>query len=150
MDDSPISEAGYWLTYDAEADIRRTMGEAGFAEGWALYQGSNSWGNAVDGGDNALMGSYLMFTAQGLDQFIAEADIHTHDNDGVGFIFGFQDMDHHFVAHEVNDQWPSEGNAADGVSGPCMKIRERHGAVPTDQPMTGANNAYTILPSNRA
>ena len=29
-----------------------------------------------------------------------------------------------------------------------MKIRERHGAVPTDQPMTGANNAYTILPSN--
>jgi hypothetical protein len=148
MDDSPISEAGYWLTYDAEADIRRTMGEAGFAEGWALYQGSNSWGNAVDGGDNALMGSYLMFTAQGLDQFIAEADIHTHDNDGVGFIFGFQDMDHHFVAHEVNDQWPSEGNAADGVSGPCMKIRERHGAVPTDQPMTGANNAYTILPSN--
>ena len=148
MDDTPLSEAGYWSTYDAEADIRATMGEAGFAQGWALYQGSNAWGNAVDGGDNALMGSYLMFTATPLDQFIVEADIHTHDNDGIGTIFGFQDMNHHFVAHEVNDAWPREGNAADGVAGPCMKIRERHGPVPTDQPMTQSNNAYTILPSN--
>ena len=37
MDDTPLSEAGYWSTYDAEADIRATMGEAGFAQGWALY-----------------------------------------------------------------------------------------------------------------
>ena len=148
MDDTPISEPGYWSTYNAEADIRSTFGEAGFAEGWALYQGSNSWGNYVasGGGDNALSGTYFMYQAQPLDQFIIEVDIHTHDNDGLGSIFGFQDMDHHFVAHEINDVWAT--TAADSVSGPCMKIRERHGPIPTDVPMTAANNAYTILPSN--
>ena len=51
-------------------------------------------------------------------------------------IFGFQDTDHHFVAHEVNDAWPTAAKAADGVSGPCMKIRERFAHPPNDQPLT--------------
>ena len=44
MDDTPLSEAGYWSTYDAEADIRATMGEAGFAQGWALAAGHHRRG----------------------------------------------------------------------------------------------------------
>ena len=161
VDDSPITEGpGYWATYDAEAYLRQQVGEAGFALGWALYQGSNAWGNyAPDAqdpaasSDDALMGTYLMFTGTDdvppiVDSFILEADIHTHDNDGLGFIFGFQDVDHHFVAHEVNDEWPSPDRAADGVSGPCMKIRERFAHPPSDQPLTAANNVYSILASN--
>jgi hypothetical protein len=159
INDDPITEAGYWATYDAEAYLRQQVGEAGFATSWALYQGSNSWGNypmnAPDPnlGDDALMGTYLMYTGGGnvspiADSFILEADIHTHDNDGLGFIFGFQDIDHHFVAHEVNDAWPSAEKAADGVSGPCMKIRERFAHPPDDQPLTAANNVYSILASN--
>ena len=90
VNDDPITEDGYWSTYNAEASLRTQNGQAGFATGWALYQGSNAWGNypslAPDPGlgDDALMGTYLVFTgndnlAPDVEQFILEADIHTHD-----------------------------------------------------------------------
>ena len=90
-DDSPIAGEGWWTTYNAEASLRAQIGEAGFAsgQGWALYQGSNAWGNYIEagGGDNAMTGSYLMFTGNDnvppvTDTFIMEADIYSHDNDG--------------------------------------------------------------------
>jgi hypothetical protein len=36
VNDDPITEAGYWATYDAEAYLRQQVGEAGFATSWAL------------------------------------------------------------------------------------------------------------------
>ena len=111
VDDDPISEPGYWATFQQTADV-------GFAanQGWAVYQGSNAWGNYP--ADNALSGTYLMYDGEGgaaselrgrdgrLDEFIIEADVFLHDNDGIGFVFGFRNINEHFTAVEINDQWP--------------------------------------------
>ena len=104
---------------------------SGFAigQGFQVYQGSNAWGNYP--GDDALGGSYLMYQGPGsetLTEFIMEADVLLHDNDGIGFVFGFQDINDHFTATEINDIWPSP--AADGYEGPFQKIHKRTGKLP--------------------
>ena len=48
--------------------------------------------------------------------FIAEMDVESFDNDGVGFVFGFISPEDHYVAISVNDLWPAP--AADGIGGP--------------------------------
>ena len=73
-------------------------------DGWAAYEASNVWGNYP--GDNQLTGTYLMNDVV-YDSFIAEFETIAADNDGVGFLFGYQDLNAHFSAHEINDQWPN-------------------------------------------
>ena len=78
------------------------------------------------------------------DSFIAEFEVFSADNDGLGFLFGWQNLDDHFVAHEINDQWPSP--PADGYGGPHQKIRQRSGpCLPT---MTAENTNYALLTSD--
>ena len=64
---------------------------------------------------------------------------------GIGFLFGYQDVDNHFVATEIAD--PSNPtNAADELNGGLMKIRQRHGH--STEVLTKANNIYSIVPSH--
>jgi len=136
VDDDPISEPGYWATYRPE-DLSPNTFATG--QGWAVYQGSNAWGNYP--GDNALSGTFLMYDGESgtrmqelratdadMDEFIVEADVMLHDNDGIGFVFGFQHINDHFTAVEINDQWP--GQTADGISGPFQKIHKRNDPLP--------------------
>ena len=133
VDDAPVSEAGNWYVVD-------NSGPALANDGWAAYEASNVWGNYP--GDNALSGSYLI-NDEFYDQFIAEFEVYSADNDGLGFLFGFQDINDHFTATEINDIWPSP--AADGYGGPHMKLRQRSGAqLPA---MNAGNNVYSLLDS---
>jgi hypothetical protein len=135
VDDTPVSEAGNWYVVDNSGPLLSN-------DGWAAYEASNVWGNYP--GDNQLTGTYLM-NSETYDSFIAEFETIAADNDGVGFLFGFQDINAHFVAHEINDQWPNP--PADGYSGPHQKIRQRDGAcLPS---MTAATNVYSLLMSRR-
>ena len=45
--------------------------------------------------------------------------------DGVGFVFGWNGIDDHYQAAMINDGWPSQRKAADGVGSPAMKISRR-------------------------
>ena len=46
------------------------------------------------------------------------------DDDGIGFTFGWKDLDNdHFRVHKINDVWPFPN--ADFVQMPVMKIRKR-------------------------
>ena len=105
VDDDPISEPGYWASYQPELLAPNTFATG---QGWAIYQGSNAWGNYP--GDNALSGTFLMYdgvsgtqmgelraTDADMDEFIVEADIMLHDNDGIGFVFGFKHINDHFT-----------------------------------------------------
>ena len=125
----------YWGSLFRSADSKKTQTFA------CRYESSNVWGNYP--GDNQLTGTYLMNDAI-YDEFIAEFEGVHEDNDGVGFLFGYQNLDDHFVAHEINDQWPSP--PADGYSGPHQKIRQRSGpCLPT---MTAENTNYALLDSD--
>ena len=111
-------------------------------DGWAAYEASNVWGNYP--GDNQLTGSYLIKDDTAYDEFIAEFEIFSADNDGVGFLFGFQSIDDHFTATEINDQWPNP--PADGYNGPHQKLRQRSGVCPAT--MDASNNVYSLLASD--
>ena len=116
VDDTPVSSPGDWYVVDPS-----TLYGAGIhVDGWAAYENSNVWGNYP--GDNQLSGSYLINDAV-YDSFIAEFDVFSADNDGLGFLFGYQTLDDHFTATEINDQWPSP--PADGYGGPHQKLRQR-------------------------
>eukprot|EP01043_Picozoa_sp_COSAG02_P051613 COSAG02_NODE_5456_length_4302_cov_3.254818_1_plen_784_part_00 len=134
VDDDPISEPGNWYVVD-------NSGATLANDGWAAYEASNVWGNYP--GDNQLTGSYLM-NADSYDQFIAEFEVYSDDNDGLGFLFGYQELNEHFTATEINDQWPSP--PADGYSGPHMKLRQRSGAALPS--MNADNNVYSLLDSD--
>ena len=56
-----------------------------------------------------------------------EATVSHGANDGVGFVFGWQDSDDYYQAVMINDQWPNP--PADGVGGPMMKLKYRNPAV---------------------
>ena len=69
------------------------------------------------------MGCNLLYTGGEYENFIMEATIVNHDNDGIGFVFGWQSISDHYQAVAINDNWPSP--AADGVDGPFMKLKRR-------------------------
>ncbi len=134
VDDDPISEPGNWYVID-------NTGAALANDGWAAYEASNIWGNYP--GDNQLTGSYLM-NGDYYDQFIAEFEVYSDDNDGLGFLFGYHEINEHFTATEINDQWPNP--PADGYGGPHMKLRQRSGAALPS--MNADNNVYSLLDSD--
>jgi len=86
-----------------------------------IRQQSNAWGNP---GDNSLMGC-MALEKQEFTNFVAEMDVTSYDNDGVGFVFGYKNLEDHYVAISINDIWPQP--AADGVGGPFIKIKRRNG-----------------------
>mmetsp|Transcript_3103 Transcript_3103/g.9651 ORF Transcript_3103/g.9651 Transcript_3103/m.9651 type:complete len:197 (-) Transcript_3103:16-606(-) len=73
------------------------------ADEQGLRQTTNAWGN--DPGDNALMGCMALIPDVSYTDFIMEVDMINDDNDGVGFVFGVQDVQTYHQAHMINDRW---------------------------------------------
>ena len=91
----------------------------------------------------ALMGCALLYKGE-YENFIMEATIVNHDNDGIGFVFGWQSISDHYQAVAINDHWPSP--AADGVDGPFMKLKRRDPALTRARaPWTRARRGFETL-----
>mmetsp|Transcript_25703 Transcript_25703/g.102556 ORF Transcript_25703/g.102556 Transcript_25703/m.102556 type:complete len:1067 (-) Transcript_25703:274-3474(-) len=109
------------------------------ADAEGLYQSSNAWGNP---GDNTLMGCMALYNDQEFTDFIAEVEISHADNDGVGFVFGYNEIDDHYLAIAINDRWPEA--PADGVGGPFLKIKRHNGGEVLDE-MDASNNVFDLM-----
>ena len=127
VDDTPLSGTCSWTAYDSDTVLGWRGIDIDGADGistYAVYQSSNSWGNHP--GDNTLTGCNLLYDGATYTNFILEAKMYHSDNDGVGFVFGWNDLLDHYQAAMINDQWPSP--PADGISGPHMKLKRRRKA----------------------
>ena len=112
-----------------------------FGRGPNLYQGSNA--QAI-GNDYRLLGCNAILKSEDYTDFIMQMDMDNFDNDGVGFVFGWQSETDHWKIHKVNDPfWP---NPADSVLSPAMKIIKRRGEFSCGaQPMNSTNDCYETV-----
>lgn len=65
-----------------------------------IKQTSNAWGNP---GANSMMGCLALVNGHQYTDFMLEVDIESFDNDGVGIVFGYRDIDDHYVGIANND-----------------------------------------------
>ena len=105
-----------------------------------LTQSSTAWGNSP--GDNSLMGCMAMYQPKKYTDFIAEITATHADNDGFGFVFGYNAVDDHYLGIAMNDRWPVP--AADGIGGPFLKIK-KHNGKPTLPNMDASTNVFDTL-----
>ena len=89
------------------------------SRGSFLYQSSN----ANTGTESTLFGCNAILKGQAYTDFIMQTSFDNYDNDGVGVVFGWVNIDDHWKAHKIIDQWPNP--AADGVRGPNFKVKRR-------------------------
>mmetsp|Transcript_16832 Transcript_16832/g.67917 ORF Transcript_16832/g.67917 Transcript_16832/m.67917 type:complete len:393 (-) Transcript_16832:1993-3171(-) len=151
----PISEECKWTINDLEyaeainpttVDLDANSIEHG-APGMFIYQSTNAWGIAPN--DIGLIGCNYVYEAASYNNFMIQFDVVNEDNDGVGIVFGWKSNVDHFVAHNINDDWPKEGNALlDGFPGPNMKIKRRFQSCVTHQ--TSADPCFETLASLNA
>lgn len=131
VDDEPISQACEWSIDDYDfaervnpstVDIDLSTVEDG-APADFIYQSTNAWG--ISPSDVGLIGCNYVYQQKTYTNFIMQMDVIAEDNDAVGIVFGWQGPTDHYVAHNIDDSWPREGNALDGFPGPNMKIKRR-------------------------
>ncbi|MFC1757185.1 hypothetical protein ACFL2H_00240 [Planctomycetota bacterium] len=96
--------------------------ELGF-EDLVLTQGSNIWGGP---NDFMLMGTIAYYNVQKFTNFRLEVDVVANDNDGMGLVWGYQDLEKHYRFQLMNDRWP-EQPSLDGFNGPYMISHKRIG-----------------------
>jgi len=89
-------------------------------DGKALYQGSNIWGDTTD---SCLMGTMAIYKGQKFTNFTLDIDVYAADNDGMGLVWAYKDLDKHYRVIMINDVWPD--TAFDGVNGPFLKMSKR-------------------------
>ena len=90
-------------------------------DGNALYQDSNIWGDADD---HMMLGTIIYFKEQEFTNFRAEVDVVANDNDGMGFVWGYQELAKHYRIQLMNDRWP-ELPPLDGHHGPMVVAHKR-------------------------
>ena len=142
------SSASFEDTFDWDSRSRWTAVDDEFLTepgNWIINNGhatetTDAYGNSP--GDDAMMGTYFILDGV-YDEFIAEIEVVNNDNDGVGFLFGWQSLIDHFTATEINDVWPSP--AVDGYNGPAMKIRRRVGRSAPN--IYSSTNPFQLLDS---
>jgi len=88
------------------------------------------------------MGCLALVSDVEYTDFIAEVDSTHRDNDGWGFVFGYNAIDDHYLAITINDIWPSP--AADGIGGPFIKIKKHNGRDVLEY-MDGTNNCWDTI-----
>lgn len=112
VDDLDLGDVGpsAWEIRDSQGGL----------DGKALFQGSNIWGNA---GDNCLLGTMIIYKGAEFSNFTLDIDVSASDNDGMGIVWAYTDLDSHYRAIMINDGWPSP--AIDGFDGPFMKMSKR-------------------------
>jgi hypothetical protein len=86
-----------------------------------LWQGSNIWGEPED---HMLMGTIAYYSPAQFTNFRLEVDVASSDNDGMGLVWGYQDLDDHYRFQVMNDRWP-EVPPLDGYNGPYLIAHER-------------------------
>lgn len=89
--------------------------ELGFDDN-VLFQGSNIWGDAED---HMLMGTIAYYNEQQFTNFRLDVDVIAEDNDGMGFVWGYQSLEKHSRFQLMNDRWP-EVPTVDGFNGPYL------------------------------
>jgi hypothetical protein len=112
VDDLDLGDAGpsTWEIRDSQLGL----------DGKVLYQGSNIWGDATD---SCLLGTIILYKGQEFTDFTMDVDVAASDNDGMGLVWAYTDLDSHYRAIMINDRWPDV--SVDGVEGPFMKIAKR-------------------------
>jgi hypothetical protein len=86
-----------------------------------LTQGANTWGEPED---HMLMGTIAYYTGQQFTNFRLEVDVAANDNDGMGLVWGYQDLENHNRFQMMNDRWP-EVPPLDGYNGPYLIAHKR-------------------------
>ncbi len=95
--------------------------ELGF-DGNVLMQRSNIWGGPED---HMLMGTIAYYNAREFENFRLDVDVIADDNDGMGFVWGYQeDSELHYRFQLMNDRWP-EVPTLDGFNGPYLISHKR-------------------------
>ena len=145
----PSPVGGNFLTIDTTSEtqwefidqplLTEACAWAATADG--LAQTSNAWGNSP--GDNTMMGCVALAVTADYTDFIAEFDATHSDNDGFGFVFGFQAGDgSHYMAMTTNDVEPLQ--PTDGIPGPFIKIKKTNG-LPCLETMDNETSCYSTL-----
>ena len=78
--------------------------------------------------------------------FILEVTAAHDDDDGWGFVFGYDQItSQHYQASVINDEWPQP--ASDGVQGPFVKMKKTNGApcVAGQMNETAGNHCYDTI-----
>ena len=102
--------------------VETTLGGfGGNVDGLVLTQNSNIWGDAAD---HMLMGTIIYFAEQQFTNFKMEVDVAASDNDGLGPVWGYTDLDQHYRIQLMNDRWP-EVPPIDGHHGPMLIAHKR-------------------------
>ena len=96
--------------------------KGGPINGQAVYQGSNRWGDPTD---QISLGTYLIYDQAEWNDFIFEFDTVANDNDGLGFVWRWQDRLNHYRCMMVIDP---------GSRGPFRRIEKRLGEDGDDFP----------------
>jgi len=97
-----------------------------------LYQASNAYSIW----DIPYLGCNALYKQGEYTDFLMQMDIDNRDNDGVGFIFGWQSPVDHFKIYKRLDPWPTE---PDGIAGPYYKLSKRVGEFDCIQGMNETN-----------
>ena len=91
-------------------------------EGKVLTQGEGLiFGDAAD---HMLMGTIIYFAQQPFTNFRFEVDVITSDNNGMGPVWGYADLDQHYRIQMMNNRWP-EVPPIDGHHGPMVIAHKR-------------------------
>jgi hypothetical protein len=90
-------------------------------DGIVLTQTSNIWGEPED---HMLMGTIAYYNVQQFENFRLDVDVAVNDNDGMGLVWGYQDLDKHYRFQMMNDRWP-ELPPIDGYNGPYLISHKR-------------------------
>jgi hypothetical protein len=100
-----------WEIRESELDL----------EGNVLYQGSNIWGEPED---HMLLGTIIYYGQEEFTNFRVDVDVVANDNDGMGLVWGYNDLTSHYRVMMMNDRWP-ELPPIDGHNGPMIIAHER-------------------------
>jgi hypothetical protein len=90
-------------------------------EGKVLTQSDNIWGEPAD---HMLMGTIIYLADRQYTNFKMEVDVVATDNDGLGPVWAYTELDSHYRIQLMNDRWP-ELPPIDGYNGPMLIAHKR-------------------------
>jgi hypothetical protein len=117
-----------WVVYDEPTKDLGDAGPSSWAiaaspiDGEAMSQSSNIWGDATD---TVAIGSFVIYDRAEWADFMLEVDVVANDNDGMGFVWRWQDRLNHYRYITMIDA----GNSPNGRRGPYRLIERRLGDI---------------------
>ena len=75
-----------------------------------------------------LLGTFALYNAQEFNNFRLEVDVIANDNDGMGIVWGYKDLEQHGRVMLMNDRWPEVPPLdGEGIHGPYVVSHKRIG-----------------------